>query len=55
MSGPQIAKKKPKIINQKFMTNQENLISGEWETTQQFGRLPLKLGGLECLHQSLPK
>ena len=37
------------------MTNQENLISGEWETTRQFGRLPLKSGGLECLHQSLPK
>ena len=27
MFGPQIAKKKTKIINQKFMTNQENLIN----------------------------
>lgn len=27
MFGPQIAKKKTKIINQKFMTNRENLIN----------------------------
>ena len=49
MSGPQIA-----IKNKDFQSEIHDK-SEESDKNQQSGRLPIKSGGLECLHQSPPK